>query len=50
MHEFVAAMQAIKILYQTKFEIKLTKMIKEIPGGVLALLHNANRRRQHGGT
>jgi hypothetical protein len=48
MLEFVAALQAVKILYKARFEIKLTKMVKSIPGGIFTLLHNANRRRQHG--
>ena len=48
MLEIVAALQAMKILRKANFEIKLTKMLKSIPGGVLAYLHNANRRRQHG--
>ena len=48
MLEIVAALQAIKILRKATFEIKLTKMLKNIPGGVFTLLHNANRRRQHG--
>jgi len=47
-HAHTRAGQAIKILYKASFEIKLTKMIKNIPGGVFTLLHNANRRRQHG--
>ena len=47
-HAHTLAGQAIKILYKASFEIKLTKMIKNIPGGVFTLLHNANRRRQHG--
>jgi hypothetical protein len=48
MLEIIAALQAIKILNKAKFQIKLTKMIKDIPGGLLTILHNANRRRQHG--
>jgi hypothetical protein len=48
MLEIVAALQAIKILRKAAFEIKLTKMLKNIPGGIFTMLHNANRRRQHG--
>ena len=33
---------------QAPFDIRLTKMVKNIPGGIFTLLHNANRRRQHG--
>ncbi|KAJ1493448.1 hypothetical protein T484DRAFT_1929332 [Baffinella frigidus] len=48
MLELVAALQAVKILSKSTFEIRLAKMVKAIPGGIVTLLHNANRRRQHG--
>jgi len=48
MLEVVAAMQAARQLGGFRFEVRLTKMVKNIPGGVFTMMHNANRRRQHG--
>mmetsp|Transcript_51303 Transcript_51303/g.127739 ORF Transcript_51303/g.127739 Transcript_51303/m.127739 type:complete len:275 (+) Transcript_51303:47-871(+) len=48
MLEVIAAMQAAKQLKGFPFEVRLTKMVKNIPGGVFTMMHNANRRRQHG--
>ena len=46
--QVIAAIQAVKQLKGLNFEVRLTKMVKNIPGGIFTMMHNANRRRQHG--
>lgn len=46
--QVIAAIQAVKQLKGLSFEVRLTKMVKNIPGGIFTMMHNANRRRQHG--
>ena len=40
--------QAVKTLTGAQYEMRLARMVKKLPGGIFTLLHNANRRRQHG--
>jgi hypothetical protein len=38
----------VKTLTGAQYEMRLARMVKKLPGGIFTLLHNANRRRQHG--